>query len=126
MNAVGLTQALDEPRDDDDLAAVAVEEASGLLEALGCDEHVAAVAFDQAAAAEVADREPTLSPRTAPTNPSSATSAMLSRPVPTYTAPRIRTVSPGTGTPKSSIRTNSPTATAASDPITTQFGSDDR
>ena len=34
--------------------------------------------------------------------PISATSQMFSRPVPAYTAAMISTVSPGTGTPKSS------------------------
>jgi hypothetical protein len=58
MDAVGLAQALDESCDDDDLAAVAFEEAGGFVQSFGREEDVAAVAFDQAAAAEVADGEP--------------------------------------------------------------------
>ena len=54
-NAVGLAQALNEPRDDDDLAAMAVEETGGLLKAFGRKEDVAAIALDQPASAEVAD-----------------------------------------------------------------------
>jgi hypothetical protein len=56
-DAVGLAQTLDEPRDDDDLAAVAFEESGGLVQPFGRKEDVAAVAFDQAAAAEVAEGE---------------------------------------------------------------------
>ena len=56
-DAVRLAQALDEARDDDDLAAVAVEEARGLLQTLGRQEDVAAVPFGERTAAEVADRE---------------------------------------------------------------------
>jgi hypothetical protein len=54
---VGLAEALDEARDNDDLPAVVVEEERGLLQSLGCEEQVAAVSLGEATSAEVADGE---------------------------------------------------------------------
>ena len=54
---VRLTQPLDEPGDDDDLAAVTFEEGRSFVEALGREQDVAAVALGQRPAAEVADCE---------------------------------------------------------------------
>ena len=54
---VGLAQALDEPGDDDDLAAVAVEEAGGFVQSFGGEEDVATGSLGELAPAEVADRE---------------------------------------------------------------------
>src|SRR5262249_27206590 len=54
---VRVAQPFDETRDDDDLAAVALEEARGSVEPLGREEDVAAVAFHERATAEVPDPE---------------------------------------------------------------------
>src|SRR5262249_45995459 len=56
-DAVRLAQAFDEARDDDDLAAVTVEETGGLVQPLGRQKDVAAVPFGERTAAEMADRE---------------------------------------------------------------------
>ena len=52
---VGLAQAFYEPRDDDDLAAMAFEEAGGLVDPVGREEDVATEAFDQRPSPEVSD-----------------------------------------------------------------------
>jgi predicted secreted hydrolase len=54
-DAVGLAQALDEACDDDDLAAVSIEEAGCLVDALRGEEYIAPVAVDEPAAAKVTD-----------------------------------------------------------------------
>src|SRR5436305_15174312 len=56
-DSVGLAQALDEACDDDDLAAVTVEECGGFVQSFGGEEDVAAVSPGEPAPAEVADRE---------------------------------------------------------------------
>ena len=57
-DAVRLTQALDEPRDHDDLATVTVKEARGFVESLRREKDVAVVALDEGTPADVAEGKP--------------------------------------------------------------------
>jgi hypothetical protein len=56
-DSVGLAEPLNEAGNDDDLAAVALEEAGGPLEPLRGQQHVAAEALGDPSSAEAADRE---------------------------------------------------------------------
>ena len=109
---VDLAQAVDEPGDGDDLAAVVVEEGLGAVEPLRGQEDVAAEPFGQRATAEMADSEAeVVADDGGEASRRANTAAMFMLPAPAKTAAAaISMISPGTGTPKSSRNSIPPTA----------------